>query len=87
MPLSQHYDLFGHFPNLTDLYVKSAGLDSIAFVENLPKLQYLDITDNSVTSLMPLASLSDFQAVWCGQNTILENLPEDSNIMVYTTEF
>ncbi len=87
VPLSQHYDLFGHFPNLTDLYVKSAGLDSIAFVENLPKLQYLDITDNSVTSLMPLASLSDFQAVWCGQNTILENLPEDSNIMVYTTEF
>lgn len=87
VPLSQHYDLFGRFPNLTDLYVESAGLDSIAFVENLPKLQFLDITDNSVTSLTPLASLSDFQAVWCGQNTILENLPEDSNIMVYTTEF
>lgn len=31
--------------------------------------------------------LSDFQAVWCGQNTILENLPEDSGILVYTTEY
>ncbi len=87
VPLSEHYDLFDHFPNLTDLYIESTGIDSIAFVEKLPKLQYLNITDNSVTSLMPLAALSDFQAVWCGRNTILEKLPEDSGILIYETEF
>lgn len=84
--LSDHYDIFDHFPNLTELYAASLKLDSIDFVEKLPRLQYLDITDNNVTSLKPLEALSDFQAVWCGRNTILENLPEDSDIWVYTTE-
>ena len=85
--LSEHYDMFDRFPNLTELYLESTSIDSIDFVAKLPKLQYLDITDNNVTSLKPLESLSDFQAVWCGQNTILENLPEDSGISVYTTEY
>ena len=45
-------------------------IDSLDFVENLPLLQYLEITDNSVTSLKPLEALPDFQMVWCGKNTI-----------------
>ena len=85
--LSEHLDMFDHFPNLTELHLASLKLDDIAFVEKLPKLQYLDITDNSVTSLKPLESLSDFQAVWCGRNTILENLPEDSPVFVFTEDF
>lgn len=84
--LSDHYDMFDHFPNLTELYLASQQIDSIDFVEKLPSLQYLDITDNNVTSLKPLEQLSDFQAVWCGRNTILENPSEDSDIAVYTTE-
>lgn len=84
--LSEHYDMFDRFPNLTALYLESQGIDNIDFVEKLPKLQYLNITDNNVTSLKPLESLSDFDTVWCGRNTILENLPEDSGITVYTTE-
>ena len=86
VPLSEHLDMFNHFPNLTELYLASLKLDDIAFVENLPRLQYLDITDNSVTSLKPLESLGDFRAVWCGQNTILENLPSDSPILVITED-
>lgn len=85
--LSEHYDMFDHFPNLTELHLESTGIDSIEFVAKLPKLQYLNITDNNVTSLKPLEGLSDFQAVWCGQNTILENLPESSGISVYTSEY
>lgn len=84
--LSEHLDMFDQFPNLKELYLASLNLDSIDFVEKLPKLQYLDITDNSITSLKPLEALSDFQAVWCGRNTILENLPEDSPILVITEE-
>ena len=79
--------MFDCFPNLTELYAASLRLDSIEFVSKLPRLQYLDITNNSVTSLKPLEALSDFQAVWCGQNTILENLSSDSNIFVYTTDY
>lgn len=84
--LSDHYDMFDHYPNLTDLRLASQQIDSIDFVAKLPHLQYLDITDNNVTSLKPLEQLGDFQAVWCGRNTILENPSEDSGIAVYTTE-
>lgn len=82
--LSEHYDMFSHFPNLTELYLTSLNLDSIDFVENLPLLQYLDITNNNVTSLKPLETLEDFRAVWCGKNTILENISENSYITVIT---
>ncbi|MCI8287110.1 MAG: leucine-rich repeat domain-containing protein [Lachnospiraceae bacterium] len=85
--LSEHYDMFDCFPNLTELYAASLRLDSIEFVSKLPRLQYLDITNNSVTSLKPLEALSDFQAVWCGQNTILENLSPESDIFVYTSDY
>lgn len=84
--LSEHTDMFDHFPNLTELYLASLKLNDIAFVEKLPRLQYLDITDNSITSLKPLEGLADFRAVWCGQNTILENLPADSPVLVITED-
>ncbi len=85
--LSEHYDLFDGFPNLTILSLTSMGIDSIEFVEKLPRLQYLDITDNNVTSLKPLENLPDFRTVWCAENTILENLPEDSAIEVITSDY
>jgi len=83
--LSAHYDLFDHFPNLTDLNMASLNIDNITFVEKLPHLQYLDISNNNVTSLKPLETLSDFRIVWCGKNTILENVSEDSGILVITS--
>lgn len=87
VPLSDHYDLFDGFPNLTSLSMTSMGIDSIEFVEKLPRLQYLDITDNNVTSLKPLESLPDFRTVWCAGNTLLEKLPEDSVIEVIISDY
>lgn len=84
--LSEHYDMFSHFPSLTELDVASLQLDSIDFVENLPNLQYLDITNNNVTSLKPLEQLKDFETVWCGKNTILENISTDSDIWVIMSD-
>lgn len=83
--LSEHYEFFESFPNLTELYLESSNLDSIDFVENMPGLLYLDISNNNVTSLTPLLKLKDFNTVWCGKNTILENLPSDGKIQVLTT--
>lgn len=82
--VGEHSDMFNHFPNLKELYAASLQLENIDFVANLPYLQYLDIRNNSVTSLKPLEALSDFRTVWCGQNTILEPLPTDSPIWVIT---
>lgn len=83
--LSEHYEFFDNFPNLTELYVSSANLGNIDFVTKMPGLRYLDISNNNITSLAPLLQLDDFYTVWCGKNTILENIPEDSGIWVYTT--
>lgn len=83
--LSEHYDFFDNFPNLTELYVSSANLDNIDFVTKMPGLRYLDISNNNITSLTPLLGLENFYTVWCGKNTILENIPKDSGIRVYTT--
>lgn len=84
--LTGHYDFFDRFPGLTELHLDSAHLDSIDFVASLPRLKFLDITDNNVTSLKPLLQLEDFQIVWCGKNTLLEGLPADSGIGVLTNE-
>lgn len=84
--LSEHYDLFASFPSLVVLQLRSDRIDSLDFVENLPLLQYLEITDNSVTSLKPLEALPNFQMVWCGKNTILEGVSENSQIQVSTEE-
>lgn len=80
--LSDHYDMFSHFPNLVWLYLAHTNIDSIEFVEYLPCLHQLDITDNNVTSLKPLEALDEFWLVRCGYNTILEDVSENSQITV-----
>ena len=84
--LSSHYEFFENFPNVTELYLKSLQLDSIEFVKSMPNLEYLDITDNNVTSLKPLEALEQFRMVSCGRNTILENVSADSGISVSTAD-
>lgn len=82
--LSDHSDMFAKYPNLIELYLSDNNLDDIDFVADLPNLSYLDITNNNITSLTPLSQLSNFNIVWCGRNSILENLPEDSDVLVLT---
>lgn len=84
--LADHCDMFANYPNLKELYVSSDDLDNIAFVTGLPNLQHLDISNNNITRLTPLLELTNFNIVWCGRNSILENLPENSDIMVLTTD-
>ena len=82
--LSEHCDMFSNYPNLIELYLSDNNLDNIDFVADLPNLSYLDITNNNVISLTPLSRLNNFNIVWCGKNNILENLPDDSSILVLT---
>lgn len=82
--LNEHPEFFESFPELIELYLNSSGLNSIDFVEDIPNLQYLDISNTYVSNLTPLLQLKDFHAVWHNNTTILENLPADSEIRVLT---
>ena len=82
--LKDHYDMFEKYPAVEYLYAASLGIDSIDFVSCMPDLQYLNIIDNNVTSLKPLEELAHFGTVLCKGNTILENISEESEILVDT---
>lgn len=82
--IKDHYDMFEKYPNVEYLYAASLGIDNIEFVAYMPNLQFLNIIENNVTSLKPLESLNDFHTVLCGDNSILENVSEDSGIYVDT---
>jgi len=72
--LSQHTELFANFPNLCYLYLSSSQLDDLSFITEggLSSLQMLDITDNYVVDLSPLAQLEDLWYVKCPDNPIAE---------------
>ena len=71
--LDSHTDLFQNYPNLQELYLAEHKLSDLSFVQNLKELQILDITNNYVTSLTPLADLSSLEAVMCAVNPIAED--------------
>ncbi len=69
--LSEHYEMFDCFPNLTELYLESLGLEDIAFTGRLPHLRHLDVRDNPVASLKELQGLEEIRTVWYGGGTIV----------------
>lgn len=71
--LSDYSDMFHYYPNLKELYLAGNQLDNIDFTWNMGELMVLDITDNYVTNLMPLALLPKFDVVMCASNPIAED--------------
>ena len=63
--------MFDCFPNLTELYLESLGLEDIAFTGRLPHLRHLDVRDNPVASLKELQGLEEIRTVWYGGGTIV----------------
>ena len=74
VPLSDHTDIFSNFPNLRELYLENAYLEDLSFISegNLMYLEILDITDNYVTDLSPLADLEYLYTVLCEDNPIAD---------------
>lgn len=74
LTLANHTDLFSRFPNLQELYLESAYLEDLSFVSqnNLMYLEVLDIADNYVTDLSPLADLGYLHTVFCEDNPIAD---------------
>ena len=69
---SEYTDMFANFPNLMELSLRGNELDDLSFVSEggLSNLQMLDITDNYVTDLSPLADLDYLYEIKCAGNPI-----------------
>lgn len=74
MPLSEHMDIFANFPNLQQLYLKGNEVEDLSFITEygLTGLELLDITDNYVVDLTPLADLPGLSFVLCEDNPIAD---------------
>lgn len=79
--LTKNMDIFKNYPGLRVLSIPEIMLNDISFVEGLPELRVLDITNNYVTDLSPLKQLSAFEAVLCYQNPVIEDDGEGGMIL------
>ena len=70
LSLAKNTDIFKNYENLQELYISEHEIDSIQFAASLPHLRVLDITDNYVTDLTPLAILPNLECVLCYNNPI-----------------
>jgi len=68
--LGGYTEFFDHMPNLTALTVPGQELQNVKFAENLSQLTYLNITNNYVTDLSPLAELDQLKTVICENNPV-----------------
>ncbi len=68
--LGDHMEFFEHMPNLTLLNVPDQELQSVEFAGSLSQLECLDITNNYVTDLSPLAKLGRLKVIFCGNNPV-----------------
>lgn len=79
--LGYYTEFFDHMPNLTVLKVPDQELKDVGFTANLPRLVYLDITNNYVTDLSPLAGLGQLEVVVCKNNPV-DGRTESKNVIM-----
>lgn len=68
--LSDYSDVLALFPNITELSLVGNKLDNVRFAAELTHLQVLNIADNYVTDLRPLAGLAELKTVICTDNPL-----------------
>lgn len=82
--LDEHTDFLRKFPELRELYVAENGLTDISFAEDLSALEVLDISDNYVTQLRPLAGLPSLQKVICPDNPLGDEKVLKDSVLIIT---
>lgn len=68
--LDEHTDFLRHFKALKSLSIADNELTDISFAAGLDKLETLDLSENYVTELRPLAELKALKNVICTGNPI-----------------
>lgn len=80
--LAEHLDFLQAFPNLRRLNLAGNEIKDIGFAESLGKLEELDISDNYVTELRPLAAIPGLRVVNCKGNPIDNLQVLDDSVLV-----
>lgn len=65
-------EMLARLPGLETLSLESQKLNSVEFAQEMEQLKLLNITDNYVTSLAPLAKLPSLRTIVCESNPISE---------------
>ena len=68
--LGDHTEFFAHMPGLTVLSVPDQNLQDVEFAKGLTQLERLDITNNYVTDLSPLAAVRGLKVIFCENNPV-----------------
>lgn len=68
--LDGNTDFLKKLTNLKELYLSGNGLTDLSFAEGLHALEILDISENYITQLRPLAGLSSLKKVICSDNPL-----------------
>ena len=85
--LEEHIDFLKKFPKLKELYLRENELTNLSFAEEMFSLEILDVSENYITQLSPLAKLPSLQKVICAGNPIAdENVLEDSVVVIMELE-
>lgn len=82
--LEEHMDFLRRFPGLKELYVSGNNLTDLNFAEELSALEVLDITDNYITQLRPLADLPSLRKVVCPGNPLRSEKVLNDSVLVIT---
>lgn len=81
--LSEHTDFLCHFKGLKNLSIADNELTDIEFVKDMPVLETVDLSDNFVTQLNPLAELKNLKTVICKGNPVSnERILDDEIILI-----
>lgn len=81
--LDEHTDFLKKLSGLKELYLSKDALTDIAFAEELPALEILDISENYITQLRPLAGLPSLKKVICTGNPLKnEKVLKDSVLII-----
>lgn len=73
LPLSKNTDIFTNYPSLRELYLAEHEIDNVTFAASIPYLEVLELTDNYVTDLTPIAILPNLESVMCYNNPIVND--------------
>ncbi|MBD5485625.1 MAG: TIR domain-containing protein [Lachnospiraceae bacterium] len=85
--LDEHIDFLKKFPELKELYLSEDGLTDLNFAVGMSSLEILDISENYITDLKPLAELPSLKKVICASNPIEnENVFRDSVVVITELE-
>ena len=85
--LDEHMEFIQKFSELKELSLRENGLTDLSFAEGLSALEVLDVSDNYITQLRPLAKLPSLQKVICAGNPLKnEKVLNDSVLIIKEAE-